>query len=188
MCVCPAVGSSTPAERAAQQLANLIAASPGNATFVQDYTLLHAVLCNSRHHASTLVGKATMLNTRLANADLFSLDEKMSAGGAAKQQARHRTRQRFHDTYPTLCMHIWLPNVRVWICFHAAPSEDVAKSILRGGFAQLQKLDAGYFGKGIYMTLDAKYAVEEYGVGAYGLAEVRQFHRRGCCPSCPFAT
>ena len=44
----------------------------------------------------------------------------------------------------------------------------VAKSILRGNFANLSKLDAGYFGAGMYFTLDPDYAMLEYGGGNIG--------------------
>ena len=64
-----------------------------------------------------------------------------------------------------------LDNVKVWICFHAAPTEEIARSVLRGNFAILQKLDAGFFGQGIYMTLDAPYCIEAYGGETYGLQD-----------------
>ena len=44
--------------------------------------------------------------------------------------------------------------------------------VLLGNFAVLQKLDAGYFGQGIYLTLDPEYAVEEYGRRVFGLTRV----------------
>ena len=34
-----------------------------------------------------------------------------------------------------------------------------------GNFAILAELDPGFFGQGIYFTLDAQYALEEYGRG-----------------------
>jgi len=62
--------------------------------------------------------------------------------------------------------------VRTLLAFHVAPSEQVAMEILLGNFAILQKLDDGYFGQGIYLTLDAHYAIEEYGRKVYQLLRV----------------
>ena len=36
----------------------------------------------------------------------------------------------------------------------------------------LQTLDAGYFGQGIYLTMDPDYAIEEYGRRVFGLTRV----------------
>ena len=44
--------------------------------------------------------------------------------------------------------------------------------VLLGNFAVLQTLDPGYFGQGIYLTMDPEYAIEEYGRGAFGLTRV----------------
>ena len=44
--------------------------------------------------------------------------------------------------------------------------------VLLGNFAVLQKLDAGYFGQGIYLTMDPEYAIEEYGRRVFGLTRV----------------
>ena len=44
--------------------------------------------------------------------------------------------------------------------------------VLLGNFAVLQKLDAGYFGQGIYLTLDPEYAIAEYGRRVFGLTRV----------------
>ena len=55
--------------------------------------------------------------------------------------------------------------MRVFLAFHVAPSEEVAHKILMGNFAILAELDPGFFGQGIYLTLDALYALEEYGRG-----------------------
>ncbi len=41
-----------------------------------------------------------------------------------------------------------------------------------GNFAVLQKLDAGYFGQGVYLTMDPEYAIEEYGRRVFGLTRV----------------
>ena len=44
--------------------------------------------------------------------------------------------------------------------------------VLLGNFAVLQKLDAGYFGQGIYLTMDPEYAIAEYGRRVFGLTRV----------------
>ena len=43
------------------------------------------------------------------------------------------------------CTRAEAPHVRVWLAFHAAPNETVAKSVCAGGFAILAQLDAGFF-------------------------------------------
>ena len=48
---------------------------------------------------------------------------------------------------------------------HTALSEAVAHQILLSGFAILQRLDDGWFGQGIYLMTDARYAIDEYGQG-----------------------
>jgi len=40
---------------------------------------------------------------------------------------------------------------------------DIAWKITRGGFVALQKLDAGYYGRGIYLTSSAWYTVQYFG-------------------------
>ena len=44
--------------------------------------------------------------------------------------------------------------------------------VLLGNFAVLQTLDAGFFGQGIYLTMDPEYAIEEYGRRVFGLTRV----------------
>ena len=41
-----------------------------------------------------------------------------------------------------------------------------------GNFAVLQTLDPGFFGQGIYLTMDHDYAIEEYGRRVFGLTRV----------------
>merc|ERR1719323_813831 len=65
-----------------------------------------------------------------------------------------------------------LDRVRVAIAYAAVPSVEVAKAILQGNFAVLSTLDPGWFGQGIYFTLDPEYAIEEYGRGAFGIQRV----------------
>ena len=44
--------------------------------------------------------------------------------------------------------------------------------MLLGNFAVLQTLDPGFFGQGIYLTMDHDYAIEEYGRRVFGLTRV----------------
>ena len=170
--VCPnlvaTVDATTPEQRAAQRLLDLIHNMPGNTDFAELNDVRQIVLCDSRYRTSLFLGQVIELNNRLDNRLLFDLSDLMVAGSSEEKEARQSVLQRYMETYPTLCVYDPVDNVRVWIAFHAVPSEDVAKSILKGGFAPLQQVDAGYFGKGVYMTLDAKYAIEEYGVRRLG--------------------
>ncbi len=51
---------------------------------------------------------------------------------------------------------------KVALVFHCC-SEAAALSIAETGFANLSRTDPGYFGQGLYFTLDADYAWEVYG-------------------------
>ena len=44
--------------------------------------------------------------------------------------------------------------------------------MLLGNFAVLQTVDPGYFGQGIYHTMEPEYAIEEYGRRVFGLTRV----------------
>ena len=44
--------------------------------------------------------------------------------------------------------------------------------MLLGNFAVLQTLDPGFFGQGIYLTMDPDYAIQEYGRRVFGLTRV----------------
>jgi hypothetical protein len=44
--------------------------------------------------------------------------------------------------------------------------------VLLGKFAVPQTLDPGFFGQGIYLTMDHDYAIEEYGRRVFGLTRV----------------
>jgi len=46
------------------------------------------------------------------------------------------------------------------------------RQVLLGNFAVLQTVDPGYFGQGIYLTMDPEYAIEEYGRRVFGLTRV----------------
>ena len=83
------------------------------------------------------------LNAKLANTALFSLQAALEAGTTAQRAARQAVLNRFMSTYPSVVDEA--PHVRVWLAFHAAPNETVAKSVCAGGFAILAQLDAGFF-------------------------------------------
>lgn len=61
--------------------------------------------------------------------------------------------------------------VRVLLAFHVT-TMDVARLILKGNMAELSKLDAGFFGKALYFSLDAIYSLMEYGEGYYELEQI----------------
>jgi hypothetical protein len=46
------------------------------------------------------------------------------------------------------------------LVYHTPPSEEIARKILLGGFANLGKRDVGFYGSGIYVTLDLDYCME----------------------------
>jgi hypothetical protein len=56
--------------------------------------------------------------------------------------------------------------VRVLLAFHVTRL-DVATQILRGNMAELSKVDPGFFGQALYFSLDALYALLEYGEEYY---------------------
>ncbi|EGD73869.1 TKL protein kinase [Salpingoeca rosetta] len=64
--------------------------------------------------------------------------------------------------YKLLDQFMMQPDVRLRLqrVFHGVPSFAVAMSILGGDFAQLQKLDAGWYGAGFYFTPDLDCALE----------------------------
>lgn len=55
------------------------------------------------------------------------------------------------------------PYSKMFLAFHACPTMDIARSIVTEGFKMLQQEDQGYFGAGLYFTLDLEYAVHSYG-------------------------
>uniref|UniRef100_A0A7S4BV58 non-specific serine/threonine protein kinase n=1 Tax=Chrysotila carterae TaxID=13221 RepID=A0A7S4BV58_CHRCT len=157
-------GVAQPAAEAAARLHALVSAAPGNARFHELYTITKTVLCDCYGRSAMMASHAMDLNARLANRSLFSLSHDLTRGSDEMCAQRRRVLEYFQGTYPSLCRSCdGMDNVRVWIAFHAAPNESVALSVLRGNFAVLQRLDAGYYGQGIYLTLDADYAVEAYG-------------------------
>jgi len=70
-------------------------------------------------------------------------------------------RKRSHDFYLQLCEHYKdstnYPNLNTIYLWHGT-DESSFKSIQNTGFTPLALTDSGYFGKGIYGTLDVKYA------------------------------
>ena len=151
--------AGTPQESAAELLADLVAGVPGNGAFPSAYRVAKTVLCHCRARENQFAAKVLELNTQLANTALFSLEAPMARGTEAQRAARRAVLDRFMGTYPSLVE--GAPHARVWLAFHAAPNEAVARSVCGGGFAVLSQLDAGFFGQGIYLTLDAEYCIEE---------------------------
>ena len=176
MCDCgsgeQSAARSTPEQRAARQLLDLIRAAPGNESFESTYLVDKVVVASSRSLATGFLGQATSLNSRYAGgpAQVFSLrgfdtkrpdgssyhtvdavDETsvprpMSRGTPDEQAAREETLQYFMDMLPSLMPE--LDRAKVWLAFQATSSEMVAQAILHGQFAKLSTVDPGYYGKG----------------------------------------
>jgi serine/threonine protein kinase len=176
-------------QRAVKELLELVSAA-GSET-LSFLKLQRVVLVRSRPRAGQLIAKMMDLNTKYANKALFSLEQPMMRGNAIDVDARRRTLQWFHDTYRSLMPEY--PNVRTLLAFHATTSEEIAEQVcdalamhlqrpahplillpqvLLGNFAVLATLDAGYFGQGIYLTMDPDYAIEEYGRRVFRLTRV----------------
>ena len=54
-------------------------------------------------------------------------------------------------------------SVTVHIMYHAVQNEETARKILDGGFAALQTLDPGWYGRGVYLSHSLKYPCTVYG-------------------------
>jgi len=59
------------------------------------------------------------------------------------------------------------PNVKIVPVWHGTSTEYL-DSIFRTGFANLAKVDSGFYGKGIYGAHEAVYSYQEYAVKYYG--------------------
>ena len=117
------------------------------------------------------VGKALDLSAKVASG-LLSLEREVATAAPQVVEARRAVLRRLTQGYLSLTDALALGGVRILIAFHVTPSEEVARSILRGGFAILGSRDDGFFGQGIYLTLDSEYAIEEYGRRQDGQPEV----------------
>ena len=157
---CDVTNPATAAETSAREsFLGLVCGVEGNADFAARYDVRKVVLSQCSARAMMHAAKAMELQQRYTNqAALCSLDDLMQRGTIEERDARAQTNQWFLDNYPSLDAQ--LSNVRVWLCFHGAPSEDVARQILVNQFIRLQRLDAGYFGQGIYVTFDSEYAAQ----------------------------
>ena len=169
LCVCSTGDDATAdvRQRAAAGMIELIQMAPGNAAFSDKYIVNGSVLSFSRARSGMHVGKALDLSVRVTSG-LLGLEREVQAGAANIVASRQAVLNHFR-AYPSLAPDIpGLSGVKVVLGFHAAPNEEVARSILGGNFAILASLDDGYFGQGIYVTLDAEYAIEEYGRRQHG--------------------
>ena len=147
--------------RAAAGLLSLIQSAPGNANFSERYNVHKSVLCFSRARASMHMAQALDLGFKVSSG-LLSVERNVQAGAPEVVRARQEVLRRLASC-PSLSAAPELGGVRVLTAFHLAPSEEIARSIMQGGFAILGTRDDGYYGQGIYVTLDAEYAIEEYG-------------------------
>jgi len=159
-----------PSTRAAAKLLAMLdqASSHVSATSIAtQHTVDKVVLCksNSRSMAFTLAAKK--LSQRAADTSTFGLANEMRAGVGASsdtapdgnEEARKKVLERFL-TWPSLWCDKRLEHSRVLLVYHTPPSEEIARKILLGGFANLGKRDAGFYGSGIYVTLDLDYCME----------------------------
>ena len=165
LCGCNVGGAAE--TTAAQYLLDLLRRVPGNSGFRARYDVSKTVLCHSRLRANALLAIASD-GAKYAKPPFSSKrDEAMAKGSARDQRERRAAYDRVFgaDGYGSLCdaSQGLARNTRVLLAFHATTSEEVAQAVLQGNFGNLQKLDDGYFGKGIYFTLDAEYAIEAYG-------------------------
>ncbi|EGD80430.1 TKL protein kinase [Salpingoeca rosetta] len=94
----------------------------------------------------------------------YQMDQTTSAP-AHPEEAAVLARVTLHPAgaspYKVLDQTMMQPDVRLRLqrVFHGVPSFAVAMSILGGDFAQLQNLDAGWYGAGFYFTPDLDYAL-----------------------------
>lgn len=158
--------------KALELLVALIEASAGNERFSRSYAVREALLCRCRHRENAFVGRLWDLEQNYRNRAAFDLERDLEPAASSKGAWQRQVLQ-YYERYTSLCQPAdGIESARVLLSFHAAPSREVAELVLKGNFANLQKLDAGFFGSGIYATLDADYAIAEYGNRAYGLSVV----------------
>ena len=159
-----------PSTRAAAKLLAMLdqASSHVSATSIAtQHTIDKVVLCksNSRSMAFTLAAKK--LSQRAADTSTFGLAHEMRAGVGASsdtapdgnEEGRKKVLERFL-TWSSLWCDKRLEHSRVLLVYHTPPSEEIARKILLGGFANLGKRDAGFYGSGIYVTLDLDYCMQ----------------------------
>lgn len=169
----PDTGSEAEKE-AHRLLMERICSAHGHETFCEDFQVLETVLCYSRPRATGLATQAMDLNQKYKEKDLFNLrsNDKWSSGGPDAVAEREHVLE-FYQRYGNMaCKSLGMDNVKFAFAFHAVPNYNIGLKVLQNNFAVLQKLDDGYIGQGIYVTLDAQYAIEEYGRNNYGLSRM----------------
>ena len=152
-----------------RRLVRLVSTAPGNERFPDRYAVEKALLCDSEQRADAFLNRAEELESRY-NDRVFSLRAEMFRGGEECAGWRHEILTRFSEKYSNLRPD--LAHVQVRLAFAAVHSERDARKIMDNNFATLSKTDPGYFGQGLYLTLDAEYAVETYGMKYFGLDKV----------------
>ena len=142
-------------------ISDLIVTSGGNNhTLLSDYNCLSFKVVRSTARGLAFCTKLHNLANKYeglegAGPHPFRLDSGSHAGW------RRQIAEYFTAEYPPL----HAGPVRVSLGFHAVPTTAVADAILDGNFAVLSKRDAGFYGQGIYFSLDAHYCMEAYADG-----------------------
>jgi len=146
---------------ALRRLRELMTSAGGNSGFSEKYDILSVTLCRCKGREMAFLGCLRDLNERYKNRETFGLDRELGTAISREGTWRRRVLDYF-KSFENLCPDSY-PNVRVLLAFHVPSSVEVAESVLKGNFARLKKLDAGFIGDGIYLTLNINYAIEEYG-------------------------
>lgn len=163
-------GCSTPEATAFDELSRMIEQSPSCGGFSEKYACQEVVLSSSKSREVALLATIWNLEAQYStNPHLYDLTSRLGSASSEHGIWRRKILDYFKQ-YPNMADEA--VQTRVCIGFHAAPSMEVANSIMKGNFAKLAKLDEGFIGSGVYVTFDLDYAFEEYGVNFYGLEEV----------------
>lgn len=162
--------------RAATKMLALLDATYRDGSVAKRYSIDKTVLCLCRPRSMAFTLAALKLSRRAADTDTFGLADEMNAGVGALPDAapdgrgeeRRKVLERFFGLWPSLWTDRRLSSARVWLVYHTPPNEEIARKIMIGGFANLGKRDAGFYGSGIYVTLDLDYCLSQYATGPTG--------------------
>ena len=135
-------------------------ASRGRAHIQEDYNVAKVVHYRSLSRLMAFASKAKDLAYQYSNQELFNL----KIEDREHPDARRRVLEEWNVRKQAARYPLPSVNVDIVITYHTPPSEEIAQSILKGGFAVLASHDAGFYGQGIYLSLDAEYSIEQYGL------------------------